>query len=255
LLLADWFTRHGIAVLRYDKRGTGKSDGDYAAAAIPDFADDACAAFDFMAADKRIDAKKIGLLGHSEGGIVAPLVVTRGKPIAFVILLAGTVVNGYDILKYQYAQQPEAQKYPEILDLAKNAKSQEELKESGMKLLKEKGESDAVLAIAVKQLSSPWFYDFVHYDPAGALASVKCPVLALFGEKDQQVPVSLNVPAIQNVIKAQKKTPIEVLVIPNANHLFQNCKTGKPSEYADIEETMQPKVLDILTEFISDQTK
>ncbi len=255
LLLADWLSRHHIIVLRYDKRGTGKSTGDYSAAKMSNFADDASAAVEFISKYSNVDPRKIGLLGHSEGGDVAPMVASRRTDINFVAMLAGPVATGYEILKsqYQYAFPDSTTRNMQlsILEEVRTNKDTAKLKEKVSGILRASGASDELIAKAMTQLTSPWFADFVAYDPAPTLKSLTCPVLAIYGENDVQVPVKLNGPLI-NAIAALNKN-ITVVVVPKANHLFQESKTGAPIEYGEIEQTMSPAVLERLSSWISQQ--
>jgi hypothetical protein len=255
LLLADWMSRHDIVVLRYDKRGTGKSTGDYSAAKMSNFADDASAAVDFISKYPNVDQHKIGLLGHSEGGDVAPMVATRRADIVFIAMLAGPVVTGYEILKSQYEYAfPDVKNRAvqlSILEVVRTTKDTAKLKEKVSEILKANGASAELIAKAMKQLTSPWFADFVSYDPAPTLKSLTCPVVAIYGEHDVQVPVKLNVPLINDIAAHNKN--ITVIVVPKANHLFQDSKTGAISEYGEIEQTMSPAVLEQISTWISQQ--
>ncbi len=255
LLLADWLSRHDIIVLRYDKRGTGKSTGDFSAAKMSDFADDASAAVDFISQYPNVNQHKIGLLGHSEGGDVAPMVATRRADIDFIAMLAGPVATGYEILKSQYEYAfPDVKNRAvqlSILEVVRTTKDIAKLKEKVSEILKANGVSDELIAQGMKQLTSPWFADFVSYDPAPTLKSLTCPVLAIYGEHDVQVPVKLNVPLINDIAAHHKN--ITVIVVPKANHLFQDSKTGATFEYGEIEQTMSPAVLERLSSWISQQ--
>jgi len=264
LVLADHLTRRGIAVLRYDDRGIGKSTGDFAAATSEDFAGDALAAWQFLRTRREIDARHIGLLGHSEGGLIAPMLAARTPGIAFVVMLAGPGVTGEQIMLKQAALIMKANGASDAA-IAANTDLQKQI----FTILREEtvpariverlsaipvpGPKEASAAL-VKQSSSPWMRYFALYDPAPALENVTCPVLALAGELDLQVPVEQNVPAMEAALKKGGNTDYTVVRLPGLNHLFQTCKTGTPAEYAQIEETMSPVALDTIGTWIRKKT-
>ncbi len=261
LVLSDYLTRKGIAVLRVDDRGVAKSTGDFATATTADFATDTEAGIAYLQTRPEVDAKKIGLIGHSEGGVIAPMIAARNHDVAFIVMLAGSGVPGDQIIVAQTELIIEASgqsheeamkagaKQRERLDLIKQNSDQASLE----KQLREKlaGEvSEANIGVAIRQLSSPWLRYFINYDPAIALGKVTCPVLALNGGKDLQVPPSQNLPAIKKALQAAGNKDYETDELPGLNHLFQTAKTGSPSEYAQIEETMSPVVLEKIASWI-----
>jgi len=275
-VIADHLSRHGIAVLRFDDRGTGASKGDFASATSENFADDVEAAFDHLAMDSRIAAKSIGLIGHSEGGIIAPMVAARRSDVAFIVLLAGAGVNGKEILLSQGQLVLQAEGVTEasllkvqretqlamidtILDAAPDATA-DSLVDAAMKRLAEvlpeeslKEESlKSSVSAGIERIKSPWFRYFLTYEPASQLQSVKCPVLAINGEKDVQVDPKLNLPAIQSALEKGGNTRFKTIEFPAMNHLFQTCTTGGVSEYQAIEETISPIVLETVTHWITD---
>jgi uncharacterized protein len=261
LVLSDWLTRNGIVVLRSDDRGVGKSTGDFATATTADFATDAEAGVAFLKARFEVDPSKIGLIGHSEGGIIAPMVAARNHDVGFIVMMAGSGVPGDQILVEQTLLISRAEGMSE--DVAeKNAAEEKELlalvaKEEDSRTLQEQIREK--LAGQVKQpelgaqtavLTSPWFRYFLSYDPATALRHVTCPVLALSGEKDLQVPPKQNLPALRKALEEAGNKNFEIDELPGLNHLFQTANTGAPSEYALIEETMSPIVLEKISTWI-----
>ncbi len=262
LVLSDYLTRHGIAVLRADDRGTAKSTGDFSTATTADFATDTEAGIAYLKTRPEIDPHKIGLIGHSEGGVIAPMIAARTKDIAFIVMMAGTGVPGDQVLVAQgeaiqvaSGMSPEeaakkAAKQKEILTLVETEKDQTVLE----KEMKEKLAGDvpeAQIGAQIKQLTSPWFRYFLTYDPAIALRKVTCPVLAINGSLDKQVLPDQNLPPIRKALADNPHAEVDEL--PGLNHLFQTAKTGSPSEYAQIEETISPVALDKMATWIAKQ--
>ncbi|MBZ5581282.1 MAG: alpha/beta fold hydrolase [Acidobacteriia bacterium] len=250
LVLADYLTRKGIAVLRVDDRGMGQSGGaaTMATATTADFATDVEAGLAWLKTRPEVNARKIGLLGHSEGGVIAPLVASRNPDAAFIVMLAGTAVPGDQVIVEQVRllatasgatpQQAEqaAAKQKEVLALVKQEKDAATLRkklQEGPLAEVPGAQADA----ALQSLTSPWYRYFLEYDPAPALAKVKCPVLALDGGKDTQVSAKQNLPVIRKTLEAAGNKDFEALEMPGLNHLFQTAKTGAVTEYAQIEET------------------
>ncbi len=272
LLLADTLTRRGIAVLRYDKRGVSKSTGSYALATTADFATDADAAVNFLKMQAVIAPKRIGLLGHSEGGVIAPLVASEHPAdVAFVVLLAGPGMIGEKILLAQQVLAGKAEGATDA-DLQKNATVSKKVfdldaqepnpavfQAKAQKIIlaaltpEDKVEVGDPIQFAQKQIHtflSPWFRYFLTYDPRPALQKTRCPVLALDGSKDVQVPPAEDLAAIGSALKAGGNKNVTIRELPNLNHLFQTCTTGSPSEYAKITETMAPVVLTTIGDWI-----
>ncbi len=264
LVLSDYLTRHGIAVLRADDRGVGKSTGVFAKGTTADFATDAEAGVAYLKTRPEIDPHKIGLVGHSEGGLIAPMVAARNKDVAFIVMMAGTGVPGDQILPAQgeaievaNGKSPEeaaknAAKEKEMLTLVETEKDDAALQ----KELKEKmaGEvPEAQIGLQISQITSVWFRYFLTYDPATALRKVTCPVLAINGSLDKQVLPDQNLPAIRKALAASGNQHVEVDELPGLNHLFQTAKTGSPAEYSQIEETMSPVALDKMATWILKQ--
>ncbi|MCX6149339.1 MAG: alpha/beta fold hydrolase [Ignavibacteriales bacterium] len=276
LIIADYLTKNGIAVLRFDDRGTGASTGDFRKGTTKDFAEDVECAVEYLRTRKEINQKKIGLIGHSEGGIIAPMVAINNKDIAFIVLLAGTGIPGDELLALQakLIMEAEGEKSEKAeLALNLNKKLYAVLKsESDTTLIRQKTETllkeyynslneedkkqipdlNQFINQQVKTLSSPWFKYFISFDPRPTLQKVTCPVLALNGEKDLQVPPKENLSAIEAALKKGKNKNYKIIELPGLNHLFQPTKTGKISEYQSIEETFSPNALEIIGNWIKE---
>jgi alpha/beta superfamily hydrolase len=279
LIIADYLTRHGIAVLRYDDRGVGQSKGDFKTGSSADFATDVESAVAYLKTRKEIDPKKIGLIGHSEGGIIAPMVASRSKDVNFIVMLAGTGIPGDKLLLLQQeliarangVSEAEIKKSLEsgkaAFDMVLKSKDIPSLKTDLTLYIKDvlakdktaelpKGMTEEqFINMQTDQLASPWMVYFIKYDPAIALEKVKCSVLAVNGEKDLQVPSRENLTAIESALKKGNNKKYTIKEFPNLNHLFQEAKTGSPSEYAVIEQTFSPVVLDEVTQWILNKTK
>jgi pimeloyl-ACP methyl ester carboxylesterase len=279
LVLADALTRRGIAVLRVDDRGVGGSTGSTSKSTSDEFAGDVTAGVAHLKTRSEIDPKRIGLIGHSEGGIIAPLVASRSPEIAFIVLMAGTGLPGEEILYLQgqaimkamgadekaLKRQLEVQKRLfEIIRTESDEKAIEK-KVSGVvddvtKSLTdaERKEYETLKSLGdaqLKMIRSPWFRYFLTYDPRPALAKVRCPVLALVGEKDLQVPPKENLSQIESTLKNAGNNRVSVRELPGLNHLFQTCKSGAPAEYAELEETIAPGALAVIGDWICEQVK
>ncbi|HLJ91260.1 MAG TPA: alpha/beta fold hydrolase [Candidatus Angelobacter sp.] len=261
LVLADYLTRKGIAVLRADDRGVAKSTGNFSAATTADFATDTEAGVAYLKTRPEINPRQIGLIGHSEGGIIAPMVAARNHDVAFIVMMAGSAVPGDEILVTQATLLAEAggksheaalkvgAEERDVLNVLKQAQDDASLKNAlHDKLAAEMPEEKIKVAIA--QLMSPWFRYFLAYDPAPALGKVACPVLALNGERDLQVPPKQNLPVIRKALEAGGNKSFEVDELPALNHLFQTATTGSPEEYSTIEETIAPVALEKISEWI-----
>ncbi|MDR3235425.1 MAG: alpha/beta fold hydrolase [Prevotellaceae bacterium] len=269
LVLSDYLTRNGIAVLRFDDRGTAASTGNPDTATSFDFSKDVEAGVKYLQTRKEINKKKIGLAGHSEGGIIAPMVAARNKDIAFIVLLAGTGVRGDQIILMQSElinrasgmSENELQNAMTIsrksFEMATKSTDKEQLKTDLTEYLKQvlKDSEENVIASQVNAMASPWMQYFLKYNPAPALEKVKCPVLAINGEKDLQVPAKINLEAIQKALSKGGNKKVTVKEFPGLNHLFQECETGLPAEYATIEQTFSPVALDEILKWIKTQIK
>ncbi len=276
LVIADHLTRHGIAVLRYDDRGTNESTGNFATATSEDFARDAEAGVALLKARADIDPGKIGLIGHSEGGIIAPMIAARSPDVALIVLLAGTGVDGAAVTVSQSRAMAEAANTPPDL-----VKASEFLLERVLSEIAKNDEPlnpefvDQVFSDAVAQLDNPdlapalenaraglalidtpWFRFFARFDPQTTLKQVPCPVLALNGTRDVQVLVDLNIDAIDEALRAGGNPDFEVHKLDNLNHLFQETEgDGSILEYGRIEQTFSPAALQLITDWILDRTQ
>lgn len=265
LVLADYLTRKGIVVLRADKRGIGKSGGDYRTAVIQDFASDAGAGVAYLGTRPEVDPHKIGLVGHSEGGVEAPWAAVDNPNVRFVVMMAGMGVPADQLLPEQLRgiEQARGASAGEIdKDIATERVLLAEVERDKDDAVLEKqlrakfsGKlSDQQLDAQFKLVSSPWFRSLLGYDPALTLAKVTCPVLALNGDKDLQVPPQQNLPPIRKALASGGNNNYEIDQLPGLNHLFQTAKTGAVSEYAEIEETMSPVAMEKVASWIFEQT-
>ena len=228
-VIADYMANNGIAVFRYDDRGFGTEDTALFNATTLDYAIDVESALNALKNHPNIDADKIGLVGHSEGGLIAPIVASRNSEVDFLILLAGPGVNGMEVL----VEQTKA-----ILKV--NGYSKKEIEEQ-LKALKN-GE--------LAGHSHPWMKCFLDLEPAEYLKKVKQPILVLNGTKDLQVLYKQNLPAIKKALKEGGNKSYKIHKLKGLNHLFQECKTGSPNEYFQIEQTISPKVLKLMKDFV-----
>lgn len=270
-VIADHLTRQGIAVLRTDKRGVGASTGDYEAATSKDFASDVLAGIAYLKSRNDIDSKHIGLIGHSEGGLVAPMAASQTEDVAFLILLAGLGVTGEELLYEQaalidrdmgldevaIAHHFDLQK--KVFTLIKKTKDLEAMQKQLHEMLSEEVQAlnenqddgyATYIAEEVKIYTSPWFRYILTCDPAAILKQIQAPILALNGELDLQVSPRQNIPAIKLALQEGGNPDYTVMELPKLNHLFQTCKTGSVREYAEIEETIAPIMLDTMTDWI-----
>ena len=278
LVLSDYLTRNGIAVLRYDDRGTAQSKGNYSTATTENLATDVEAAINYLKTRKEVNKSKIGLIGHSEGGIIAPMVASKSKDVDFIVLLAGSGIRGAELLLLQQKliktaggisaeDLKESQAfYKGLFDIITEGKSASETKVSFENYLKlatqkmpesEKGgmSNAAFIKLMEQQLLSPWMSFFIKYDPAPVLEKVTVPVLALNGENDLQVPPKENLAAIKMALEKAGNTKFAIKELPGLNHLFQESQTGDPSEYATIEQTFSPTALEKIKNWINIQAK
>lgn len=261
-VIADYCARHGIAVLRYDDRGVGGSDGEVKNATSMDFSYDAEAAFDYLRNRKEINATKVGILGHSEGGVINFMVSARRPEVAFLVSLAGPSVNGIEVLKEQQAAILRASGMTEemvqfngnanaqMFNIIETSNDREEADSLLRQLLKGWGYNEELTEQTVGQMTSPWMYYFLRYDPTDAIVKTNCPALLLNGTKDLQVIASQNLPGYEKIIAEHGKTNLTMRELPDLNHLFQHCETGSPNEYFEIEETISPEVLETIVGFV-----
>jgi pimeloyl-ACP methyl ester carboxylesterase len=266
LLIADALTRKGIAVLRYDKRGVGKSTGNPDTATTMDLAADSQAALAFLKSRKEIDGSRIGLIGHSEGAIIAPYLGGHSKEVKWLVLLAAPATTGERTLLNQSELIGRAgglsdeQLEPSLAfdqaayALVRKEKDSNALAEKLVALVKESGLDAALppatLETQLRMLASPWFRFFLDYDPLPNLKTMSCPVLALYGQKDLQVSAKANLPLLQKALHDAMNTHAETRELPELNHLFQHAYTGTPAEYAAIEETFSPEALTLIVDWV-----
>ena len=277
LVLADHLTRRGIATLRVDDRGVGGSTGNVMTATIADNAGDALAGVAFLKAQAKVNSRSIGLLGHSEGGWVAPLAATRSTDVAFLVMLAGPAVTGEEIrhaqdsvmatlggasLDYVAADRFVSQAIYDALKAEPNdslalVRIREAADAAHRRLppARQRLVDSAWAGVNAEQawrpLVTPWFRYLLTYDPRPALSRVRIPVLALFGEKDVQVPPAQSVPPMEAAFRAAGNRDATVRVFPGLNHLFQHAETGLVAEYGRIEETIAPEVLQAIGDWIT----
>ncbi len=275
LLIADYLTRRGIAVLRVDDRGTAKSTGNFKESTTADFVEDAAGSLAYLKSRKEIDPKRMGLLGHSEGAVIAPMLAVRSSDVAFVVMMAGTGVPGREVLKAQASAIMRASgATQEAID--QNTATQDKLfaladekvspvqRDAQLGALEKElldkvpeGQRKAMTGFVKNQIAmstSPWMRYFINLDPATFLRQMKTPVLVLNGSLDLQVLPSQNLPAIVSALEQAHNPDYEVIKFPNLNHLFQTAKTGLMSEYAQSTETISPSVLSAMAHWIQIHT-
>jgi pimeloyl-ACP methyl ester carboxylesterase len=269
LVLSDYLTRQGIGVLRYDDRGVGKSTGDHSMATTKDLASDVLCAVTYLKSRKEVD--KIGLIGHSEGAIIAPMVANRNKKVSFIVMLGGSGISGSEVALYLakktrgFPVQDEAAyelAIKKAIEIAAADKDITEIKkELGIHytktivpMLKPIINSDAKISAIITNLiemrTTPWNRYFYNYNPANELQKITCPVLALNGSKDTQVQPEINQEGMRNALKKGHTKDFTINEIPNLNHLFQECETGEMNEYSTITQTIAPFVLKQIGDWI-----
>lgn len=279
LVISDYLTKNGIAVLRYDDRGVEQSTGDFKTATSADFATDVESAIAYLKTRKEIRKNKIGLVGHSEGGLIAPIVASKSKDVSFIVLLAGTGIQGDKLLLLQQeliakangvsetdinkSIQTNSKLFEMVVQSNDNSKLKADLTDKLNELLENDPNTEipngmtkeAFVLMQVNQIASAWMVYFMKFNPATSLAQVSCPVLAVNGEKDLQVPSKENLTAIKNALTKGGNLNVKTKEFPNLNHLFQESKTGSPNEYATIEQTFSPIALEEITSWIKTQTE
>jgi pimeloyl-ACP methyl ester carboxylesterase len=259
LVLADSLTRKRVAILRYDTRGIAQSKGDYAAATMDDLTQDAQAALAYLKSRKEVDGKRLGIVGHSEGGILGALVATRSEDVHWLVLLATPATTGENTLLRQSELIARAGGLPEEqiarsleFDRKAYAAVREEKNSAALEkkldlLVQQSGLGEAMppaaLQAQIRFMTSPWFRQFLDYDPVPVLEKLKCPVLALSGDRDLQVDSTENVPLLRKASEASENKDFTVVEIAGVNHLFQTAQSGSPALYGAIQETVAPEVL------------
>ncbi len=266
-VLADHLTRQGLAVLRYDERGVGESEGVFDGATSEDFADDAAAAVRFLHEHPATDADKVGLLGMSEGGYVAPMVHTERIPVDFLVLMAGPSVPGHEILVKQGATIAAAQGAPpaavdsvrrqqrRVVEAIRTASDSATIADQLRPVLEERGANDDQIQTQLAQMTAPWFRYFVQHDPGPTLRQIDVPVLALYGSNDLQVPPDQNVEPMRSALAESPSEDVTVRVLDGLNHLFQPAETGLPGRYVQIDTTMAPEAIETVSTWILERTR
>ncbi|MGE5383506.1 MAG: alpha/beta hydrolase family protein [Omnitrophica WOR_2 bacterium] len=268
LVLSDYLTRNGIGVFRYDDRGTASSTGNYNSATTEDFARDVNAIVEYLMTRKEIDHAHIGLIGHSEGGIIAPMVASKSKDVSFIVMMAGTGIPGNELLLLQQeailkvsgekeAQIKEMTTFnKEIFNIILNESNDDSITSQLTAYIKKVSKSnpewmssnkldeESLIQMTVKSIDTPWMKYFIRHNPALVLQKVKCPVLAINGSKDLQVPPKENLAAIKKALDLAGNSKVTIKELPGLNHLFQECTTGNPSEYSQIDQTISPVALE-----------
>jgi pimeloyl-ACP methyl ester carboxylesterase len=271
LVLSDYLTRQAIAVLRYDDRGFGESTGDFSKATTADFAQDVLSAVRYLKSRKDIDIKQIGLIGHSEGGIIAPLAANQTSDISFMVSLAGTGIPGSEVSVMQSKSLrpfpvPDEEAFEEnVRKSIKIASSDKGISQKRKELL---AHNEAYLVPILKSLGAPdeniskfiknetesvlkpWNTYFFNYNPADEFEKLRIPVLSLNGSKDTQVDATVNQNAIRQALIKGNNKDYKVVELENLNHLFQECETGKIDEYGKIEQTFSPIALNEILNWI-----
>jgi len=279
LIIADYLTRQGFAVLRYDDRGIAKSTGNFMTATSLDFAADAESAVTYLKSRKEIVPGKIGLAGHSEGGLVAAIAASRSKEVSFVISLAAPGAIGIEVMNLQaeliaraggvneteIARLKKANR--EIMNIVRKsvntavlktdltAYAKDHLQNYPKQMLPPGQTKEEFFKNQINAMCTPWYQFLYKVDPAVYFGKITCPVLALNGGKDLQVDAEQNLPAILKAVKDGGNHNVTVKELPNLNHLFQASKTGHPSEYKDIQESFSPTALAIMSDWMAAQTK
>jgi uncharacterized protein len=283
-VIADYLTRRGYAVLRVDDRQIGKSTGDLIKATSMDFAGDVEVSLHELQKRNDINQKKIGLIGHSEGGLIAPMVASENPGIDFIILLAGPGLKGTELLALQREAVARSDNVNLDVSQATNKLSNDLIqavlnsrdtsiqmqeiwnsylswkKNMDPAVLSSMGLSDETnarnfLRAQEQMLNKPWLLYFLQTDPATFLVKLKCKVLALNGSKDIQVVPDPNLAAIDGALKKSQVKIYSIQKLPGLNHLFQHCKTCTVQEYAELEETFAPEVLKIMGEWLDKNVK
>lgn len=282
-IIADNLTNNGYAVLRFDDRGIGGSSTGETIATTADYAEDALSAIQFLKTQKNIDTKKIGLLGHSEGGLASIIAGSASDDVSFIILMAGPSVNGGDLVLCQMKTLLKSQGISKgiidkkiklekrIISTIQNNKNLNNLKDNlfnaaldEVKLLPEKIrkniKSDSAYAEQITEsqlhsLSNPWIKFFFTYDPTNAIESLNCPILILFGGKDMQVPVKLNKKPFETALKNADNHNYKIVIFPNANHLFQSAKSGLPEEYKTLNKKFVPDFILTIVNWLNEKVK
>lgn len=271
-IIADYLTRRGVAVLRLDDRGVGQSTGNSTMTGIPEVASDVLAGVRFLKNRKEIDGARIGLIGHSEGGLVAPLAASESPDVAFIVLLAGPGVAGEQVL-YLQADLIMRQAGAADAAIAQNRKIQEFMFNT---LRAEQGNNDRQAVIAklregwksekgedpsqplekeFARITTPELRSFLFYDAAETLKKLKVPVLAMNGSRDVQVAPRQNLAPMVAALTAGGNSDVTAVELPGLNHLFQHCHTCMVTEYGELDESFSPEALELMGDWIARHTR
>ena len=270
LVLADLLARKGIAVLRYDKRGIARSTGNYDQATMDDFANDTQAALNYLKARKEVDPKRSGALGHGEGGILAAQLAVHNRDLGWLVLLAGPAATGERTLLRQSEliartgglpeeQIARSQQFDRLAYAAVREERTPTALEARLKdLIDKSGLSAAMPPAALKAqirlMTTPWFRQYLDFNPVPVLEQIKCPVLALNGDRDLQVDADETVPVLRQAYEKSGNKDFTVMEIEGVNHLFQKAQSGSPALYGAIEETIAPEVLNAISGWLAKHT-
>ena len=273
-VLADYLTRHGIAVLRCDDRGVGRSTGDFAKAVQADFVEDVLSAVTYLSERTEIDPRRLGLIGHSEGSIVASQAAVQSAQIAFIVMLAGPgvpmdqllarqghdiaaskgwdeeLLSAYDLVTQQTFRLVKEEEDPAVLASKLRALYEREIAKLTDEQRRASGWNDGMMELQIRLWQSPWLRQLAKYDPRPTLATVRCPVLAINGENDIQVAAQENLDAIRNALTSGGNASVTTLQLPGLNHLFQKCEK-KSIDYGQIENTFDVSALQTISDWIS----
>jgi len=279
LVLADHLTRNGIAVLRYDDRGFGQSTGNFGTGTSLDFSYDVESAVEYLKTRKEIKKDKIGLIGHSDGAMIAPMVAARSSDVSLIVLLAGPGVPGAKLLLdrqellekkmgFSEVEVEKSRRHAEqMIQIVVNSSDSETTKAELIELSKNNYDDipeyaippgmskDEFISRHIEMLSSPWFKFFLTYDPTTTLQKVKCPVLALNGDKDVQVPSQANLDGIKDALIAGGNQNVTIEEVSGLNHAFQECVTGMTDEYGKIDQTFAPVALTKISDWVLQHTR
>lgn len=275
--ISNYLTKQGVAVLRYDKRGVGESTGNYDSANSFDFANDVTSAIDYLLTREEIKSNEIGLIGHSEGGLIAPIVASQSSNIAFIVSLAGPSLSGDKILLSQQkaialakgTDKSEVKKNQKLnrdaFEIVKLYKDTDTLRRRMTEYIEkislndpdkpENMTSNEYVNAQVNGILRPWMVNFLKYNPEKYIEQVSVPVLALNGTKDLQVLASENLPEWKRILESSGNKNITIKELQNLNHLFQTCETGLPDEYEKLNESFSVIAMNEISKWIKKQTK